>query len=229
VSEQTPTQLAVGQLEFVYVATLDRPAFDFATRWVELQAALLDRLSPYHLRLADIKNESASPALADFVHAAWLLDLSSIARYRLDRIEVWSNSARLVREPGTAGALCLAALGVQEDLASSRQVVRQTVTLALHGTLTDQDPQRYVSRYVGPGPGAIPGIRAAGASFVSPLPAGEGQINWVLEHSAVVPDGIFVRTVVERQGTVSPAQAVADAIDLIQRQAAEFGLLLSWS
>jgi hypothetical protein len=229
VASEAVLQLSVQQQEFVYVATFDRPMFEFAARWIELQATLLDRLAPFGLNLAGIKNESTSSAAADFVLAAWLLDTNSIVRYRLDRIEVWSNRPQPTRDPGAVGAFCAAAVGVQRDLASSKRITRQSVTLALHGALADGDSRGLVSRYVGQVPRGIAGIRASGASFVCDLEAGEGRANWVLEQSAVVADGLFMRAVVERQDPAVPEQVVGEALELIQRQARGFGLSLAWS
>src|SRR5437660_68943 len=88
----------VRRVDMNYVASLDRPAFELPANWVRFQSALYSQFSKFQLSLKDIKVETSGRDPDDFAVACWILNSGAVVRYRLDRIEAWSNRLRLDRD-----------------------------------------------------------------------------------------------------------------------------------
>lgn len=221
-------RLEVQQTELSYWATLEPPAFDLPAQWVQLQAAVHSRFAPFKLRLADIKVESATANPADVSIACWMLNYGAVVRFRLDRLEAWSNSGRLVEDPTLAQDIVEQAMAVVRALSPSARVAAHNITIAIHGSLVGDTQAGRVAAYVTGRPGGTPPAVPTGVSFQCEFPAGEGQGSIVFERSGLVSEGGFLRIMSEHAGTLSERDALSRGIEFFQASARRLGMDVVW-
>jgi hypothetical protein len=116
------TPLKVEQSEMAYYAAIDPPAFALGERWVTLQSAIFDQLRRFKVRLADIKVESTTANPADFTIACWIFNHGAVVRYRLDRVEVWSNSHRVGQDRNLATDMVAQTMAVLRSVSPDTHV-----------------------------------------------------------------------------------------------------------
>jgi hypothetical protein len=223
------TPLNVEQSELVYHAALDPPAFDLAEHWGALQSAIYAHLRRFKLRLSDIKVESATSNPGDLSVACWMFNYGALARYRLDRVEVWSNSQRVADDTDLAADMVAQAMAVLRSVSPGVHVALHSTNVALHGSLPDQSRvAARIASYVTKQPDGPPSLTPSGVSFLSEFPEGRGQGSIILERSALVPDGAFVRVISEHVGSLSEAEALNQAVEFFQASTAQLGLDVVW-
>lgn len=222
------TKFEVRQGDLLYAAKLDPPVFDFPARWVEMEAAMFAQLSPNKLRLADIKVESTSSNPGDFCIACWVFALGAVVRYRLDRLEVWSNNLRLAAEEHVASDLVQQAMDVLRAASSSPHVVLHSLTVALHGVLVGETHAAKLAAYVTRAPEGEPALVPSGVSFSCQLASGDGRGSIVFESSLVVPEGGFLKVTTEHSGALSEREALTQGADFFRTATSRIGLDVCW-
>jgi len=222
------TKFEVRQAELIYSATLDPPAFDFPARWIDMEAAMYTRFSTYKLRLPDIKVESTSNNPGDFCIACWVYALGAVVRYRLDRLEIVSNSPKLAADETMASDFVQQALDVLRAASSDPRVVLHSLTVALHGTLLGETQAAKLAAYVTRAPQGEPALTPNGVSFGSKLPSGDSRGSIVFESSLVVPEGAFVKVTSEHSGALSEREAVARGADFFRIATTRIGFDICW-
>ena len=222
------TKFEVRQSDLIYSATLDPPVFDFPARWVEMEAAMYARFSPYKLRLPDIKVESTSNNPSDLCIACWVFALGAVVRYRLDRLEIWSNSLQLAADETLASDFVQQAMEVLRAASSDPHVVLYSLSLALHGVLLGETHAAKLAAYVTKAPQGEPVLTPSGVSFLSNLPPGDGRGSIVIESSLVVPEGTFLKVTSEHAGALSEREALAQGAAFFRTATSRIGLDVSW-
>jgi hypothetical protein len=217
----------VQQAELTYSAVLDPPAFELAARWIDMQSAMHSGLSAFNLRLADIKIESTSSNPADLSIACWLLPISTVVRYHLDRVEVWSNNFRLLTDKVLCGDLVDHAIQVVRTVSPDASFALYRMAVGLHGILSGRTVVSVLANYVTKTPPGTPQWAANGVGFARRLPSDDGQGSIVFEPSAVTKDGGFLRTMSEHSGALSEREALAHAMDFLESSVTELGFRLS--
>lgn len=221
------TPFEVRQTELAYHASLEPPVFDLGARWVELQTAIYTHLGRFKLRLADIKVEGATSNPGDVSVACWILNYGAVVRYRLDRVEAWSNSPRLAEDTALTGEIVNEAMQVLRIASPNAKIVMHSVNVALHGIVAEETAAR-VASYVTRTPDGSPSLIPSGVSFLCEFPSGEGQGSIVLERSALIPGGMFLRITSEHAGFVSETEAMNRSIEFFQSSAGRLGLDIIW-
>lgn len=222
------TTFEVRQAELTYSATLDPPVFDFPARWVEMETAMYGRFSPYKLRLPDIKVESTSNNPGDLCVACWVFTLGAVVRYRLDRLEIWSNSLKLAADETVVSDFIQQAMDVLRAASSDPHVVLHSLSVALHGVLVGETHAVKLSAYVTRVPQGEPALTPSGVSFFSRLPSGDGRGSIVFESSLIVPEGAFLKVTSEHSGALSEREALAQSADFFRTATRRIGLDVSW-
>jgi hypothetical protein len=223
------TPLKVEQSEVAYYAALDPPAFVLGERWAALQSAIYDQLRRFKLRLADIKIENTTANPGDFAIACWIFNYGAVVRYRLDRVEVWSNSHRVGQDTSLAMDMVAQTMAVLRSVSPDSQVNAHSTNVTIHGLLPGQgDVAARIASYVTKRPEGPPSFIPSGVSFLSEFPDGRGQGSIILERSAVVPDGAFMRVMSEHLGSLSEVEALNQAVEFFQASTARLGLELEW-
>lgn len=213
--------------EFSYLASLDAPVFHILGTGGQLYAAIYAGLARFRVKLQDIKVESLTPNPADISVVCSLLDLGALVRYRLDRVEVWSTSPLGFGDPRLA-ELIEEALRAGREVSPTAKVATHTLSLGVHGVLTEGSiPARLVA-YVPITPEGSPPFRPTGVSFLCQWPEGEGESSIVLERSVIVPDGAFLRVTSVYPGKLLEHQAYQRAADFFQAAMARLNLKLLW-
>lgn len=220
--------LQVRQADLAYNATLNPPVFDLTGRWVELQSAMYARLRSLKLRLSDIKVESTTANPADVSVACWILDYGALVRYRLDRVEAWSNQAQVAAEEPVIRTIVGQAMAVLRDVSPNCHVTVQSTSVTVHGTMTGAGIAARIAHYVTKGPDGPPGVTPSGVSFLSEFPGGEGQGSVILERSAVVPDGALLRITSEHLGSLTETEVLDRAIAFFRSSTLGLGLDVDW-
>ena len=221
-------KLQARHLDLVYSAHLEPPAFDLAARWVELQSALYSHFSPYKLRLTDMKVESSGPNPADIAIACWMLSYGLSVRFRLDKVEVWSNSTRLVTDKTLVSDLVQHAMEALRAASPEARIHTHSLVVALHGAHEKPSPVVRVTEFVTKTPPGAPELSASGVSFFCQLPSGNGVGSIILEHSGLVQDGTFIRISSEQAGSVPVRDALGKAIEFFQAAVERLGFEMVW-
>ncbi len=219
----------VRQVDLAYAANLERPSFDLFARWVEFQDALYSRFSRFELRLADIKLESTSNNPADLSVACWILRYAAVIRYRLDRVEVWSNTARLANDTELAVDVIANAVGVVRTVSRAAQVALHTMTVDMNGILNRDTLDARIAAYLTATPPGLPALVTGGVSFLCQFPSGDGRGSIVLERSAGTPTGAHLRIVSEHHGSLPEREVVARAIEFVRTSVKRLELEIVWS
>jgi hypothetical protein len=173
--------------------------------------------------LADIKVESTSNNLADLSIACWLLPIGTVVKYHLDRVEVWSNSFRLLTDKVLFGDLVDHAIQVVRAVSPDVRVALHRMAVGLHGILSGRTVVSVLADYVGKMPPGSPQWAANGVGFARRLPSGDGQGSIVFEPSVVTKDGGFLRTMSEHSGALSEREALALAMDFFESSVRQLG------
>jgi len=212
----------------MYWATLESPAFDIQGRWVELQSAIYGHLGRFNLRLNDIKVESATSNPGDVSIACWLFNSDVVVRYRLDRVEVWSNRVRIAKDKPLQTEIVGQAMGVLRSVSPNSRVSQHTINIPLHGSIGDGSlVNALVAAYVTRWPEGPRSLIPSGVSFLCDF-ANEGRGSIILERSGLVTDGLFLRVQCELVGSLSEVDAVSRAREFFRESTGRLGLDVLW-
>jgi len=207
------TGFEVRQSELSYLASFDVPVFDVLGKGGQLYAAIYSGLAQFRVKLQDIKLESLTQNPADISVACYLLHLGTLVRFRLDRVEVSSTSSRGFAD-STLVVLIENALRVINESSPTARVATHTLSLAVHGSLPGGSVADKLAAYIANVSGGSPFFRPGGVSFSCDW--GEGESSVVLERSAVVPEGVFLRVTSMLPGKLSGREACQLAADFLQ-------------
>jgi hypothetical protein len=199
-----------------YHANVEPPAFDLGARWVELQSAIYSHLSPFKLTLSDIKVESSSANPADLSVVCWVLGYAALVRFQLDKVEIWSNKTRLAANPTLATDIAEQALEVLRVASPEASIASHSLTVALHGEPQGRAPGDFIASFVKVVPQGTPELKPSGASFVGELPTKKGAGSIVLERSAQVSEGVFLRISSEHAGSLTTREALSQGIEFFE-------------
>lgn len=226
-SDLTPVE--VRQTDLAYYAALESPAFALGGRWVELQSAIHAHLRRFQLRLSDIKVESPTANPGDLSIVCWMFNYGAVARYRLDRVEVWSNNPRLAADTGLVKDMVVQTMDVLRSVSPDSRVTVHSVNATIHGAFPGQgEVAARVASYVTKRPDGPPLLTPSGVSFLSEFPSGQGQGSIILEQSTLVPGGAFLRVMSEHVGSLSESEALDRATEFFQAATGRLGLDVVW-
>jgi len=226
-SDLIPVQ--VRQTDLSYYAALEPPAFALGARWVDLQAAMYTRLEQFKLRLTDIKVESTTANPGDLSVVCWMFNYGALARFRLDRVEVWSNNTRVAADPGLVKRMVVQTTGVLRSVSPDSHVTMHTLTVTIHGALPSLiELGAHIASYVTRRPEGPPTLAPNGVSFLCEFGSGQGQGSVILEQSVVVPGGAHLRVMSQYPGSISEGEVVDRAFDFLQTAAARIRLAVVW-
>ena len=221
-------RLQVRQVDMGYHAIVEPPAFDLTARWVELQSAIYTRQSPFKLRLPDIKVESSSTNPADVSVVCWVLSYTALVRFRLDKVEVWSNSTQLAAHSALATDVAEQAVEILHAASPEAHVASHSLTVALHGEPQGKTPDAFISDFLKATPPGTPELRPSGVSFVGELPTKNGAGSIVLERSAQVSEGVFLRISSEHAGSLTTREALGQGIEFFEGSLERLGFEADW-
>jgi len=223
---QKATPMAVRQVEAAFHATLRPPAFQFGERWADFQGAIFARLSPFGLRLGDIKVETPTGNPADFSVACWILGFSAAVRYRFDRIEVWTNSLPLLSDLDRAGNVVTAAVSVAQDLNGGASLAGRSVVIGVHVQPPADFVRLTLSRLVPQVPKGSPVLTPSGMAFSCDIADGTASI--IIEGSNQLPEGLFLRVTAEYNRSVSEVDVLSRTSKFIEELTPRIGVDLLW-
>lgn len=226
-SDLTPVE--VRQADLAYYAVLEPPPFALGGRWVELQSAMYAHLRRFKLRLSDIKVESTTANPGDLAIVCWMDNYGVLARYRLDRVEVWSSNPRLAANTALVKDMVVQTMEVLRSVSPDTSVTVHSVNASIHGTLPGQcEVAARIASYVTKRPDGLPPLTPSGVSFLCEFPSGQGQGSIILEQSTLVPGGAFLRVMSEHIGSLSEGEALDRATEFFQAATARLGLEVIW-
>jgi len=221
-------RLQVRQVDTGYHANVEPPAFDLSARWVELQSAIYARLSPFKLTLSDIKVESSSANPADMSIVSWILSYAALVRFRLDKVEVWSNSIRLAANSALVTDVAEQAVEILHAASPEARIANHSLTVALHGEPQGRAPNEFLGDFLKATPPGTPELRPSGVSFVGELPTKAGAGSIVLERSGQVSEGIFLRISSEHAGSLTTREALGQGIEFFEGSVERLGFEVDW-
>lgn len=150
--------------------------------------------------------------------------LSLLLRYRVDRIEVWTDALELLGEEQLRATL-VAAIAVLRDVAlAAPAIATHTFNVAVHGMLSGSSLDEQLRRWVPASPSGEPAFDPIGVSFGCQRSAAEGEGSLVLERSASVPGGAFLRMTSVHAGRIGEEDAFRAAWKFFDETADRFGL-----
>ena len=187
-----PTVLKLGQSDIAFQSEFMEPMFElFRDAW-PFYRRLHSALSPFGLRLADIRPERGSGTLADFHVALTLFRLTTTVRIRADRIEINCVDAGRVDQKSLENAV-IQILQTVENHANGLQYRNYSIAIGVHGTLSGIETKTFLSKFVNAASLDMgPQLAAGGAIYHGP--EGDRLLSAVtLDLSAVVSGGLFLR------------------------------------
>jgi len=221
-------RLQVRQVDMHYEANVEPPAFDLGPRWVQLQSAIYSRLAPFGLKLPDIKVESSSASPADISVGCWVLSYAALVRFRLDKVEVWSNTTRFIADPALTTDLAHQAVEILHATSPEARIASHSLIVALHGAPQGRAASEFISDFLKATPPGTPELRPSGVSFAGELPTKNGAGSIVLERSAQVSEGVFLRISSEHAGSLTAREALGQAIEFFQGSLERLGFEIDW-
>ena len=186
------TPFVILQSDLSFEAHFGTPAFDVFRDPEGLHRALHEKLSPYGLRLADMKYERGT-TLADVRLVCFLHNFSWTANIRAEQVDLQCFDLR----DGHRQEVKDVALSLLEAVTSqvrSTAVRTYTLALAFHVSLTGLDTRSFLLRFVQNAPDLGPLVGSGAAFYFGSLPeAGLVTSTVTMDRSAVIPDGLFLR------------------------------------
>lgn len=210
-----------------YLASLEAPMFDLLGIGQRLYSAIYKSLAPYDLKLADIKLDGPTANPGDAQVSCYLLDFRFIVRYRLERIEVWTDRPAMLGQE-ELGELIERAVGAGREASEICRPLVHTVTAAVHGKLQAAEIEAILGRFVTTTPPGSPPLQPGGVSFVCQWPGGEGESSIVLERSAVIQNGAFLKMTSAHPAVVRERDAYRRAMKFFDAAADRLGLEVEW-
>ncbi len=219
-----PIDFRIQQVDLHCTATLERPAFEIQV--ADLYSAIWSKLEPFRVKLPDLKVESTSADPADQAVACTIVDLGAVIRYRLDRIEIWSRSSQLARDSARVEELMRRAVQALESVCPSARVAALGQSLAMHGFLSGVAVETLLARFVRTPEATLP-CGPSGVSFSFPRPEDNGHGALVLENSALLDQGLYIRAT-NSQGEKPTVEGLRQAMAYNESIIAAVGLKLDW-
>ncbi len=202
------------------------PEFRLFSDWPGLQQRLFTRLSPYGLRLIDMRWDPGNGTVGDGNLMLNLPDLAATVRIRLERIEIqYFDPTRI--DVQTAGKMVVDILKVMEGDKSAAKFKTHSLRMNIHGILEDSTPRDFLSRYVSQIPENFgPKVGNAVAFYYGPE-ANRLTTSITFDLSVRVKDGLYlgIQTVWDAQRIsveAFPAIAADHVTDVLTRCGLEF-------
>lgn len=214
----------VLQSDLAFEASFATPAFDLFRNPEGLHRSLHEKLSPYGLRLSDMKYERGT-TLADVRLVCFLHSFSWTANVRAEQVDLQCFDLREAHRQEVKSVAVSLVEAVTSQVRSTA-VRTYTLSLALHGTLSGLDTPSFLVRFTRNAPDLGP-LLGSGAVFYFGALAEDGVLTSAvtMDRSAIVPDGLFLRFHSVWDASVVPVGALPDAVERhVARAVAALGL-----
>lgn len=186
-----PIKLVVSRSDVTIEAAYQQPQFGLYQENRGLYARLVARLSPYGLKLSDMKIERGNGSLGEYHLSFFLLEYLVVVRVRVDRSEIYcahltdDNKNRVIAA-ATETLAC-----VRETIEAEYRVY--AVTLNIHGLMENQNAKAFLGKLVAAPPAAAGTIIGNGIGYYFSSVGDRSASSLVLDASALVPDGLYAK------------------------------------
>jgi hypothetical protein len=187
-----PTVLKPGQGDIAIQAEFAEPMFEiFRDAW-PFYRRLHSALTPFGLRLADIRPERGSGNLADAHLALTLFSFTTTVRIRADKVEINCVDTGRVDQKSLENAV-VQILQTVKNHATGLQYRNYSIAIGVHGTVLGTDTKAFLSQFVKAASLDLgPQLAVGGVMYHGP--EGDRLLSAVtLDLSAVVSGGLFLR------------------------------------
>lgn len=224
-STDGPIPFVILQSELFFEARFAPPAFEVFRDPEGLHRALHEKLSPFGLRLADMKYERGT-TLADVRLVCFLHNFSWTANVRAEQVDLQCFDLRDVQRQEVKDVAVSLVEAVTSQIRST-SVRTYTLALVFHVSLTGIDTRSFLLRFVQNAPDLGPLAGSGVAFYFGSLPeAGLVTSTITMDRSAVVADGLFVRLHSVWDAATVPAHGLPDAAEKhLSRALTSLGLL----
>ncbi len=222
-------KVRILRAEANYSTQFARPAISLLGRWLDLHAAICDRLGPFGAKVEDVRYEGSGQA-ADFVVSWTNFRDELVVRYRIGSLEVWTRNANLVQPreatPPLVVAPVLASIAAARDVDPAIEIVRQSTAADMHGQLESGSVSELLERLVQ----ASEWARPAGVDFDVTCGGVSGKVT--LQPSLAFPStagtNIYCGLRVVHEGATPPGDALESTVRLADEAAVRVGLETEW-
>jgi hypothetical protein len=224
----SPADLDVRQVEWVYWATFQSPAFELLASWGGLFSAIHGELSSLDSRVGDLRVESYSMSPVDLSVACSVLGGTAAVRFRLDRIEVWSTSSTFLEDSDLPSRVAAGAAAAVKATAPSVSQAAHSLAISVHAIPRHVQAQDLLAPWILETASTIPGTRPGGVSFIRDWPQGDSRGSLLLELSGAVESAAHLRVSTEHPGTLPPSEAIQRGTEFLWAAQEAFHVHLIW-
>lgn len=204
-----PHEYHVSQGQIIVRATFVEPETGIFTDAPALSRYLLRRLGPFGLRLADMKMEWGDQTLSEIHLRSYLFNFRVTLTIRAERVEFACNLPGADREATTA-AFWESLNAIKEHLPNSAFAGYST-DVVLHGKVAGSDSRTFTERYTQNVPDLGPPLGSGTVFYFGPEKE-RLTSTMTADLSALVPDGLFIRSLVNWDATKVSAQDLPKAV-----------------
>jgi hypothetical protein len=219
------TSLDFKEFELGYFATLGKPIVDLAFRWADLYLSCLSHFERFELRPSEIRLESQTNHVSDFLLVCYLLGYTVVVKYRLGSIEVWTKSSDVTANPELAIGVLEAAVAALRAASPQTAIARQSITAMGHFDAPGESMSDRLARYISNVPSGSPPVVPEGIVLAADI-GGGGRAVTRVELSARYPSPTsgFIRLDCEYPGDTPPRDAANGTDAFLQSIVQRLGL-----
>jgi hypothetical protein len=184
-------KFVVSRSDVTVEAAYQQPEFALFGNESRVLGRLVDRLSPYGLRFAEMKIERGNGSLGDLHLLCHLLDYLLTVRIRLDRTEVVCSLLTTDNKRRVMAAIVDTFACVREHVGG--QYRAYAMSLNIHGLLENQSAKSFLNGLIAmPPPGAGQVVGNAVAYYFSPADERIAS-SLTFDVSALTAEGLYAR------------------------------------
>jgi hypothetical protein len=205
---------------------LQQPAFELLGQGSRLFAEIFAAYTPFDLKLSDVRVENSNAqSPADLAVAVSILKLSSLVRFRLDRVEISAPGLGLASNPELAIPLVKATRSVLGILIPSVQIRQHSIGVGFHAEVVGGTADEQIAKLFVGTPSVDPKLVPTGASFACSWSS--GNFGLVVERSAAMA-GIYMRLTSDHGPEISEADSLTKLGPYLRNVLGQLGFDLQW-
>lgn len=182
----------VARAELNFEAGYVQPAFELFRDPALLLRSVFTRLSPYGVRLTDIRDDRGAGNVGDYHLLCYLFNYVMTVRVRVDRVEVYCS--QLLREDiPKFGAAMIDVVRAVRDHPAATGFRAYALALGLHGIIEAQRPREFMSHFAALVPQGLGPSTGNGAVFYFGAEGDRLSSSLTIDLSAFVADALYVR------------------------------------
>ncbi|HLY22250.1 MAG TPA: hypothetical protein VKT83_07255 [bacterium] len=217
--------LKVSRADLTHQADFVEPGFAlFGGDPVGLTRRLFAKLSPYGVRLTDIRWDQGGGSLGDFSLLCYLFNFAATLRIKLEKVEIQCLDLNRVNVQQLTAA-SMDALTLFEAPELNTRFKTHSLSLGIHALLENTNTRDFINKFAFRGPENLGPNVGHGIVFYYGAQDKRLSAAVTIDLSAIVKDGLYFRVLSVWDGQkVSTRELTTVAADFLRSVYASFGL-----